>query len=88
MTSKLGPPYDYVLEEEIDDEMLLYNTEHGRFLSLNQTAADVWRLADGESTVDEVIDLLAAAYGVSSGDIRQDVEGVVARFRENRLLPG
>ena len=52
MSSKIGPPFDYVLEEEVDDELLLYNSESRRFLSLNQSAADVWRLADGESTED------------------------------------
>jgi hypothetical protein len=87
MSSKFGPPYDYVLVEEIDEEMLLYNTEHGRFLSLNETGADVWRLADGESTVEEAIALLAAAYQTEPETIREDVEAVIAQLREQKLLP-
>ena len=57
----------------VGDEVSLFDSATGRALRLNRTAADVYALADGERTVDELLALLARAYGVPPQAIAEDV---------------
>jgi hypothetical protein len=54
---------------------------------LNATASDVWRLCDGEQTLDEIVDLLASAYQGDAAVIRPDVEKTIAELVEAGFLP-
>jgi hypothetical protein len=56
-------------------------------LVLNPTASDVWRLSDGEHTLEEMVRLLAVAYQVRPEDIRIDVEQAVRNIIEEGFLP-
>jgi hypothetical protein len=54
---------------------------------LNATASDVWRLCDGEQTLDEIVDLLASAYQAEASVIRPDVEKTIADLVDAGFLP-
>ena len=56
---KVNP--DYRLET-LDNEQLLYDPEQTRVLACNETASLIWRLCDGQRTVDEIAALLADAF--------------------------
>jgi hypothetical protein len=86
-TGRIGPPPDQILETEIDGEISLYNPHSEAVLVLNPTASDVWRLSDGEHTLEEMVRLLAAAYQVRPEDIRRDVEQAVRNIIEEGFLP-
>ncbi|HEU4749507.1 MAG TPA: PqqD family protein [Acidimicrobiia bacterium] len=88
MTNRVGPPRPHVIETEIGDEISLYDPTTERVMVLNTTASDVWRLADGEYTVEELVDLLAQAYQVDPGSIREDVRRAVDRLSSEGLLEG
>ena len=83
---RVGPPVSHILETEIGDEISLYDPHTEQVVVLNQTASDVWRLSDGESDVEEIVRLLAAAYGVESDLIRDEIESTVHSFREQGLF--
>lgn len=87
-TEKVGPPSDRVLETEVgvDGEISIYNPSTEQVTVLNGTASDVWRLADGEHTLDEIVELLASSYQVSRDEIAQDVTETVRRFSLAGLL--
>jgi Coenzyme PQQ synthesis protein D (PqqD) len=85
-TLRIGPPLPHILEEEVADELLIYDPSQKTFVTLNSTAADVWRLATGEFTLDGIVTVLANAYGTSEGLIRQQVEETVSRLGEVGLL--
>ena len=53
---------------------------------LNPTASDVWRLADGEMTLRQIVDALAAAYQADPDAIRADVEELIDSLVDQRLL--
>lgn len=53
---------------------------------LNGTASDVWRLADGDHTADELVSILARAYDVEECVVAQDVRDTVALFVAAKLL--
>lgn len=54
---------------------------------LNATASDVWRLCDGEQTLEEIVALLASAYQADAAVIRPDVEKTVAELVDAGFLP-
>jgi hypothetical protein len=75
-----------LIETEIGDEISLYDPIRERVTVLNLTASDLWRLADGEHSLSEVVDLLARAYGVEASEIRDEVAATVARLQAEGLL--
>jgi hypothetical protein len=62
--------------EEMDGEILLYKTGTHKAVYLNETAALVWKLCDGERTVREIADLLAEGFP-DCEDLDQDVEKAI-----------
>jgi hypothetical protein len=62
---------------ELDGDISLYDTVTRQALVLNGTASDIWRLADGAHTLEELTSLLATAYGVPAERIRPEVERTV-----------
>jgi hypothetical protein len=84
---RLGPPTPQVREREVDGNLVLFDAATSQALFLNDTASDVWRLLDGELDLAGVVTTLARAYGVEPDAIEPDVEGVVTRLCELRLLP-
>jgi hypothetical protein len=88
LTSRVGPRRIDVVETEVDGDISLFNPHTQRAFVLNSTASDVWRLCDGEHTVDEIVEILAGAYATSPGAIAAEVEGTVRMFRHNGLLGG
>ena len=83
----VGPPPAHVLETEIKGDISLFDVNRDQVSVLNATASDVWRLCDGEHTLDEIVDLLSGAYGRSAAEIRSDVEATVAKLVEEGFLP-
>ena len=88
MSGLVGPPRQRIIETEIGAEISLYDPSSERVLVLNTTASDVWRLADGTRTVNEIVALLSQSYEVEPGTIAGDVENAVTRLRDEGMLEG
>ena len=58
-------------------EISLYHPRDERVMVLNQTASDVWRLLDGETSDGEIVELLAGAYSTDAATIESSVIDVV-----------
>ena len=84
---KVGPPPAHIIETEIDDEVSLYNPHDESVLVLNLTASDVWRLCDGEQTLEEIVELISRAYGVKADRIREDVAATVSELVQAGFVP-
>ncbi len=82
----MGPPAPQIIETEIDDDVSLYDARTERVVVLNSTASDIWRLADGEHTLDEIVELLANAYSTTPNAIQADVEQTVQSLIDDGLL--
>lgn len=87
MAATVGPPHPHILEEELTDELLLFDESQGLFVSLNQSASDIWRLVTGEFSVEEIANNLASSYGADPESVRGDVERVIEDFVEKQLIP-
>src|SRR6266498_3945358 len=84
--SLVGPPVTTVREAEIDGSISIYDAHSRQVAVLNGTASDIWRLADGEHTASDIVELLARAYFVEVEAIRGDVERTLSDFRAAGLL--
>ncbi|HVR33105.1 MAG TPA: PqqD family protein [Acidimicrobiia bacterium] len=83
---RVGPAPAHVIETEVKDDISLFDARRNQVLVLNATASDIWRLCDGEQTVDEIVELLASAYGVPADDIRDEVTATLERLIEEEFL--
>lgn len=83
---KVGPARSHLLETEVDGEISLYDPQTEQVTVLNSTASDVWTLADGESTLEEIVATLAKAYGLAEDRIASDVRDTVEQFTEQGLF--
>jgi Coenzyme PQQ synthesis protein D (PqqD) len=79
-------PVPGVLLEEIDEDICLYRPDIDEVLVLNQSAADVWRLADGTLTEAEVLDCLARAYARAPADLAADVDAALTDLIQRGYL--
>jgi coenzyme PQQ synthesis protein D (PqqD) len=59
--------------EEMDGETLLYRRASRKSIYLNESATTVWKLCDGQRTVQQIIDALGEVYPEAGGAIAADV---------------
>lgn len=76
---------DDVALQQVGDDVILHDAANGRAHVINAAAATIWHLADGRS-VDAIAAAFAEPYGLTSDDVRGDVEEVLAAFDGLGLL--
>lgn len=78
-------PTSHVCWGVVEENLLLFNMGDRRLHVLNNTAAMVWAMADGTTTIDSLIELLSAEYQMTTTEIEDDVREVTARLIESGL---
>jgi hypothetical protein len=76
---------DYRLEM-IDNELLLFHPTHEKILYCNETASLIWQLCDGRRTVQEITDLLSAAYPEAADVITGEVQATLDAFLAHHAI--
>lgn len=76
---------DYRLEM-IDNELLLFHPAQTRILYCNESASLIWQLCDGQSTAQEIIALLAAAFPEAAEGIADDVQATLQQFEQHGAI--
>jgi hypothetical protein len=71
---------------EIEGEIIIISPEDSQVHELNETAALIWKSADGAQSVDEIANAVAAHYDVSRETARADVADLIAQLAEKQLL--
>lgn len=70
-----------------DENLVLYTATDNRIIVLNQTAAFIWKLADGEKTVEEIADELVREYeNVAREKALKDVHRVIQNLESKGLV--
>ena len=85
-TIRPPPRREDILAEELDGELVLFDPQSGDTYRLNQTAATVWQRCDGQATTRAIAEQLTQAYDVELEAALDDVEQLVTRFAQSRLL--
>lgn len=71
---------------DVDGETVVLDRHLGKVHQLNRTASYVWQRCDGRTEVREIVASLARSYGVEPRDVEGDVQDVIARFEQLRLV--
>lgn len=67
---------------------VVYDESRSMVHRFNDTAAVVWSMVDGESTIEQISTELAHAFGAPIAVVQSDVDALIAQFREKGLLAG
>jgi hypothetical protein len=71
---------------EVDDELLLLDTEWNRIHQLNKTASFIWRKCDEVASATELAELLAKEFDVEQDVALRDVGDMLDRLRALDLI--
>ncbi len=70
------------------DEIILYDPAEDRVHFVNETAAAIWELCDGETEEDEMIVAICQLTGMLPDIVREDVDRLLAEFTVAGLISG
>ncbi len=74
------------LVQVVKGEAVLLNSKTGDYFGLNEVGSDFYQLVDGKKGLEEIIDLLDEEYDVKREVLKADVEKLVARLLEKKIL--
>ncbi|HJZ49032.1 MAG TPA: PqqD family protein [Roseiflexaceae bacterium] len=86
MDARLPTPSKDVSLQRVGQEAILHDRRNGRAHVINESAAQIWELCDGRKTLDQIVSAFAAGYELPTSAIREDVEYILARFHQLRVL--
>lgn len=72
--------------QRVGNEAILHDRRNGRAHVINQTAARIWELCDGQADLDQVVAAFAVGYELAPADVRDDVVYILGKFRDLRVL--
>ncbi|HBB89829.1 MAG TPA: hypothetical protein DC047_19660 [Blastocatellia bacterium] len=76
---------DAIITKEVDGELLVYDVTRDKAHCLNETAAAVWRLCDGRSSVSEISEQLAVSSAQQADGSRQKADGISLSTQHSAL---
>ena len=79
-------PSPEVMLQRVGNEAILHDRRNGRAHVINQAAARIWELCDGQADLDQIVAAFAADYGLAPAEVRDDVIYILGKFRELRVL--
>lgn len=72
-STSIPKPIEGFQTQELDGEFVLLHPMRNTIVHINQTGALVWGLCDNLRTIDEIIEILSAAYPEAREQIVVDV---------------
>ncbi|MGH9282326.1 MAG: PqqD family protein, partial [Acidimicrobiales bacterium] len=73
---------------EVDGELLLLDPRTDGLHRLDRLGTIIWKVLDGEGSVDELVDDLAGAFGTPAEVVRSDLEELLVKLQAAGLLHG
>lgn len=86
MDSTPPTPSPEVTLQRVGSEAILHDRRNGRAHVINESAARLWDLCDGQATLEQIVGAFAAAYQLAPADVHDDVVYILTKFRELRVL--
>ncbi|GJL81599.1 MAG: hypothetical protein DHS20C01_12330 [marine bacterium B5-7] len=82
MNSRIPLRDDAYQVNEMDGELLLYHAGKTETLYLNESAAMVWYLCDGERSEKDIVELLSESYPEAAESMSDEVREAIEVFVE------
>ena len=77
-----------LLSVEMEGELLLLDPRTDGLHHLDRLGTIIWKVLDGQGSVDDLVDDLAAAFGTPDDIVRTDLEDLLVKLRTAGLLEG
>lgn len=74
------------LATPVDDELVMFDSESGRYYGLNEVATAIWELLEQPRSIEGLIEILTNEFEVSAETCRQEVEGFLAQLLKRGLV--
>jgi len=74
--------------ETLDGEVVLLHPARNIIVHSNATATLIWKLCNGQNTVEDIIRILGAAYPDARAQIKKDVPETIQKLMEQGVLDG
>lgn len=72
--------------ETLDGEVILFHPVNNTLIHSNESGALVWKLCDGQRSVEEIMAMLSAAYPDNAPDIAVDVPLTLQTLAEHGAI--
>ncbi len=72
--------------KQLEDELIIVDTENSQIHSLNETAAMIWKMLDHKLSVDNMAQSMLEKFNISVETAKSDVEKILKGFYEKGLL--
>jgi hypothetical protein len=84
--TKLRRRLQAVMTREVDDGVLLLDTESQQIHQLNQTASFIWSRCDEAASAEEIAALVAKEFSIDEAAARIDVLAILSQLRALNLV--
>ncbi len=64
---------DRALSSPIDEELVLFDSEAGKYYGFNEMATEIWKRLDTPKTIETICRELLEEFGVEPDECRRDV---------------
>jgi hypothetical protein len=75
-------------ETAVDGEIIVMRLDNGEIFALSGTAAAAWQLIDGKRDRSALLAKLAAQFAAGEGQIEADVDELLKRLIQSKLIYG
>ncbi|RIV85636.1 PqqD family protein [Aurantiacibacter zhengii] len=79
-------PAKDVLSTEVSGAAVLMSMDSGKFIELNETGRDIWKLTDGSTSVSQIVDTLQEQYDVAHDHCLAEVVALYRKLHEEGLV--
>lgn len=70
----------------IDDEVVMFDADAGKYYGLNSVAATVWNMLEKPLSVGEICDQLTSEYDVDKEKCMREVLGFLPELKDKGLI--
>lgn len=84
--SSIPKPIEGFQTQELDGEFVLLHPTRNTIIHINQSGALVWQLCDNKRSVNEIIEILSAAYPEAKRAIAIDVPKTIQKLVQQGAL--
>lgn len=77
---------DRPLTSSVADELVMFDTEKGKYYGLNDIAAEIWNILEEPMTVEELCDTLTDEFDVEEEECRSDLLNFLPKLLDKGLV--
>jgi hypothetical protein len=75
-----------VVSRMVDNEMVIVLPSHGQVKVLNEVASQIWKLSDGNHTIQQIIDIICLEYDVDQAHARADALELIQSMIDKDMI--